>query len=543
MSELFDPTEKEVTKQDIDRFLPDVIKFVESVDVSPIPPNPSVFSQEELSNRPDMEWLKSVSCQIVAPETDNLEAQRLQLDLFLEHLQKEALVLQKSFSEIFSKEYEESPVVALDVETTGLDTRVMYKNGKITPKTIITCISIATSDTNGYCLPVLQNQLDGIKNWDYSIIVEFLTKLANKFLLVFHNAQYDREVMSINGVSLRPFPYFLDTMVLHYLMDVNDKTHKLKKVSVDLLGRKMIEISQLFTEMGVKSKVRINFDRICASTALVYAVSDAINTLGLLFYFSKMQAEDNIFLKQVTPIIVDHKLVDSLRQMYRSGFPVNFDYAMYSCKDVQHRLKTLEQTIYEFVGRTFNINSTQQVSKIVFDDFKVPTLTDMERGKPTKNNPDGLFSTAAKIFEDLYEKYPQYPILEYIVQYRQLEHALSVILSKMVVNSYVDDLLPFTRCQVQYSTVVAPTGRLSSASNGGREKILVKITPAGNVTYAYYKGDWSAGINTQAISKDEGGMNEAKRIVDLPPEAGVNLQTPYSESVEFEFVKTLAQIK
>ena len=46
-----------------------------------------------------------------------------------------------------------------------------------------------------------------------------------------------------------------------------------------MLGRKMIEISQLFTEMGVKTKMHINFDKIAVNST-VYACADALNTMG-----------------------------------------------------------------------------------------------------------------------------------------------------------------------------------------------------------------------------------------------------------------------
>lgn len=539
-SHLFDEIpEVEVKQTDLERYLPDVRKFLPKNE--PIEPNTSLFSQEELSSRPGMEWIKDISANMIAPNSPDKEAQALQLSLFVEQLEEEAILIPPDFSEMFTADFVASKVISLDLETTGLDTRVIYDNaGNIDPKVKIVSISLATSNTKGYYLPVMHNELDGVKNWDEGVIKDFLGTLSEKFLLVFHNAQYDREVLAINGVHLRPFPFFIDTLICAFQDNVNSKRYGLKHLSEILLNRKMIEISELFTEMGVKTKTHINFDRLPASTGFIYAVSDATNTYGLMIHFATK--DNSIFKRQPIPLTIDHKLIDVLRNLYRNGFPVNLDYAILSCKDVLHRLTLIEHAAYAFVGRKFNISSPQEVSYILFDEFKVPVLPDMERGKPTKTYPNGLYSTAAEKLEELYAKHPEYPLLQYIIEYRRLEHAISVNLSKLVVNSFVDRLQPYTRCQAQYSMTVIPTGRLSSSSNSGREGVFVKTTKAGSLTYSYDKGSWTAGLNTQGFSKEDGRPVKAKKIKGIGASAGLNLDTPYSEEINFELVRTLAEI-
>ncbi|MFA5071094.1 MAG: DNA polymerase [Candidatus Pacearchaeota archaeon] len=541
-SNLFAADSEEMRQQKIDRFLPDIRKYLAHQSFPNIPPDPSIFSQEQLAQRNGMEWLGQVCCNLVVPESHEIEAQQYQLEVFFNNLVASAGKMSSTFSEIYKKDYVESPVIAVDLETTGLDTRVVYdKNKKLDPKTKIVGICLATFHNIGYYLPVMHTGEDGIPNWDYAVIVAFLQKLTDTFLVLYHNAQYDKEVLSLNGVSPRGFPYYLDTMVLHYLQDVNEKTHKLKVVS-EKLGRKMVEISDLFSEMGSKQKGFVQFNRLPATNASVYGCSDAMNTYFIFYNLSSTPAEDNIFIQQHVSIKIDHMLLDSLRVMYRTGFPVNIEYSLYACKDIVHRILNLENKIYEFVGRKINIASPQQISKLLFDEYKVPVLPGMERGKPKKNSPGGLYSTSADLLDALYEKYPQYPLLAYVVQYRQLEHALSTILAKFITNSYIDSVLPYARSQVQYATTVAPTGRLSSASNGGRDQIIVKETATGNITYNFDKGDWSSGVNTQAISKDEGKNKVLNCIKSLPVECGLNFEDPYGKEVEVSFVERVAQI-
>lgn len=542
---LFDEENVEFKQQEeIDLFLPVCEEYLKNNPFPTVPSNPLVFSQEALSQRPGMEWLSNVRCNLICPENKDIEKQEQQLNAFFQKIEKEASFLQKDFSEALSSNgFEGSKIIALDLEATGLDTRIIYDyTGELKPQVKIVGVCLATSDTEGYYLPVLHTEEDGIPNWNYSLIVNFLQQVIDSFLVIFHNAQYDKEVLSINGVKTREFPYFLDTMLLHFLSDVNKKRHNLKDVSEEILGRKMVEISQLFTEMGVKSKVFINFDKLPASNGFVYGCSDAMNTMGLFLSFAQVPNENNVFIQQPTPLTIDHKLVDTLRNMYRSGFPVNIDYAIQSSKDILYRLSLLKKKLFDFVGKEFDIQSPQQVSVVIYDEFKIPPLEGMVRGKPTKNHPQGLYSTDADTLDALYTKHPEISLLEYIVQYRQLCLAVNNVFSKLIANSYVDAFIPYTRSQAQYAMTVIPTGRLSSASNGGRSGVICNETKKGNVTYSYNKGDWSCGINTQGISKPDKKHTVARKITSLPKEAGLSLSTPYPKEIELELVKLISQI-
>jgi len=543
MQSLFEEKQKPV-QDEIDLYLADCGEYLQENPIPKIPPNPLVFAQEALAQRPGMEWLNNVQCILISPVNRDKELQRQQLEDFYIQLEAEAQYLPPDFPALKDHNFPGSKFLAMDTETTGLDTRVLYDyDGNLTPKTELVCITLATTDSIGYYLPIMNTEEDGVLNFDKEVITEFIQKLVNNFLLIFHNAQYDKEVLALNGITPRDFPFFIDTLLLHFLQDVNIKRHGLKEVSEEMLGRKMIEISQLFTEMGVKTKMHINFDKLPAMNSTVYACSDALNTLGLFLQFAQMPNEKNVFLQQPVPLAIDHKMVDVLRNLYRSGFPVNLDYALDSCKDILYRLKLLEDQLYSLAGRKFDIQSPQQVSKLLFEEWKIPPLEGMVRGKPTKKEPQGLYSTAADILESLYEKHKDIKLLEYLVQYRQLSHTFTNVFSKLVINSYVDAFIPYTRSQAQYSQTVIPSGRLSSSSNSGREGVIVSLTDKGNITRHYVKGAWSAGINSQGVPKPDKKRAEANRINKLPEIAGINLDNPYPPEVELELVKLLAGVE
>ncbi len=103
-----------------------------------------------------------------------------------------------------------------------------------------------------------------------------------------------------------------------------------------------------------------------------------------------------------------------------------------------------QETIFSLAGEEFNINSTQQLGKILFEKLGLP---------PVKKTKTG-YSTNAEVLEKLRGKHP---IIEAILDYRQLTKLKS---------TYVDGLgkviAPDGRIHTCFQNTVTATGRLSS---------------------------------------------------------------------------------
>jgi len=533
---------------DPSRFLIDIPSYLVDHPIPDVDADPSNFTKEELAKLPGMDWLHSVECNLFTPSSDDPLDQLDQLKEFKNHLEKEAIFLEHEFCpQAFPEDYRE-PVIAIDTETTGLDTRVRYDyEGNLILDLKLVGLCLAVSDSVGYYLPVLHTGSDGVPNWSMEAIIEFIDWLHEDFTVVYHYGQYDRELLALNGVTkFRPWPYFFDTILLDFFADVNNKVHGLKQVSEKLLGRKMIKIEQLFEDLGAVEKIKakdkpvINFNRLSASVANVYACSDAINTFGIFKYYASQPQELNIFFNQPIPLTVDHKNIDVLRNLYRNGLPINLDYCLYAIRDLSLRIETLEEAIYEVAGRKFEIGSPQQLSLILFEEFNIPPLKSMSRGKPTKKHPQGLYSTKEENLDKLHKKYSEYKILNYIVTYRKLNVALTRLFFKMIQNSYVDSLLPFTKVKLGFSQTVIPTGRLSSeASSKGAERVQSIEHKNGKMSYIYKKGGWSCGFNCQGVNNPFFRLKSAKRMKKLPKSVGIDLNNPYPTFVTEKIVKQL----
>jgi len=175
------------------------------------------FTPKRLMSRPGMKWLGDVHLELVSPQTDDHQRE---LSDFLRKILDIAYPLHPDTFKHLPRGLNEK-IVALDLETTGLDTRVRFDlDGNLIQPTKIVGVCLAVSDIRGYYLPVRHTEADGVPNWNPDEIVIFLDNLVGQAVTIYHNAQYDREVMALEGVTkLRPAPYFFCTQILHFAMD------------------------------------------------------------------------------------------------------------------------------------------------------------------------------------------------------------------------------------------------------------------------------------------------------------------------------------
>ncbi len=76
---------------------------------------------------------------------------------------------------------------------------------------------------------------------------------------------------------------------------------------------------------------------------------------------------------------------------------------------MEEEIARLSGEIYELAGKTFNINSPQQLGKVLFEDLNLPA--------PVKTGKGKVISTAADVLETLAE---EHPIARKVLEYRQL---------------------------------------------------------------------------------------------------------------------------
>ena len=142
----------------------------------------------------------------------------------------------------------------------------------------------------------------------------------------------------------------------------------------------------------------------------------------------------------------DLPLIPVLYKMEEKGMLLNREYFKKLRAEYEEEVKNLEQKIYTFTNRTFNINSPVQLSEVLFTDLNLPT-------KGIKKTTRG-YSTGAKELDKLKTAHP---VIAEIIKYREASKLL---------NTYIIPMPELAdkngRVHTTFTQNVTSTGRLSS---------------------------------------------------------------------------------
>ncbi len=152
----------------------------------------------------------------------------------------------------------------------------------------------------------------------------------------------------------------------------------------------------------------------------------------------KEKEQDEIYRELELP------LVNVLFAMEEAGFRVDRKYLDELNTELTAEINKLSQEITSLAGEAFNLNSTQQLAKILFEKLG------LKHGKKTKTG----YSTNVEVLESLKN---EHPIIPAILQYREIVKLKS---------TYLDGMIPLIdkngRIHTVFKQAVTATGRLSS---------------------------------------------------------------------------------
>ena len=323
-------------------------------------------------------------------------------------------------------------MIGLDTETTGVDPMSCELVG----------ISLAAEPGTGYYIPV--GHSSGDPQLPLDLIREKLGPILSDPSLpkAGHNIKYDMIVLARHGMPVLGIKF--DTMIAGWILDPESRQLGLKPMAKSLLGIRMTEIETLIG----KGKQQITMDRVPVKDAAPYAAADAEVVLQLIPVLrEKMLREqtEHIFNEYEIP------LIPVLAGMEMRGVLLDRDFLRQMSADLSDRLADLEKEIYDLAGYPFNINSTQQLSAVLFNTLGlVPPRT-------AKKTAAGSYSTAADVLEEMRG---EHPVIEKILEYREIGK----------LKSTYTDTLPETvdkntgRVHTSFNQTGTVTGRLASNS-------------------------------------------------------------------------------
>ena len=323
-------------------------------------------------------------------------------------------------------ELKNAKYVSIDLETTSVNPMLAEIVG----------ISVSYNKNSAFYIPILypEKKKNNFGSNDLEVALRKMKEfLENKDIRkIGQNIKYDALILYRHGVKVSNI--FLDTMIAAHILNPAARSYKLDALSIEFLNYNMVPIEDLIG----KGKDQITMDLVPLDKISYYAAEDADIVFQLAEIFAP-KLEENGQLNFFADI--EMPLIDVLMKMENEGVYVDEDLLNEMSLNIGERLDLLVKEIYNIAEEEFNINSTQQLAKILFDDLK---LTQIKKR-----------STAENVLKELVN---EHELPELILSYRKLNK---------LKNTYID-ALPASinkktkRIHSTFNQTIAATGRLSS---------------------------------------------------------------------------------
>lgn len=249
------------------------------------------------------------------------------------------------------------------------------------------------------------------------------------------NGKYDISVMRHYGVNVTNF--YFDTMLASYVIDPDQK-HGMDDLSEKYLNYKPIPLRDLIGPKKSADKIfEVEINRLSD-----YSCEDADITFRLYELMKPILKKDGL---EKVAYDIEFPLVPVLEDMERTGVKIDINSLQAFSLDLQILLDNYSASIFKHAGENFNINSTQQLQKILFEKLRLPTTTKTKTG----------YSTDVRALESLRG---EHEIIDILMEYRQVAKLKSTYADSLpnLINSKTG------RVHTTYNQTVASTGRLSS---------------------------------------------------------------------------------
>ncbi len=252
---------------------------------------------------------------------------------------------------------------------------------------------------------------------------------------VTHNVKDLMNALLAEGLSTEGFIF--DTAIAAYLLAPTDGSYDLEKLAMTYFHfeapkAKTYLSGEAFGPMAPQEEFTAALGAMLSHTALIDLLYEELSKR------LKDLELDKLFYEVELP------LCPVLAEMERSGVLVDRKALAKFGEMLDEQIKADEAGIYELAGEKFNINSTQQLGHILFDELGLP---------PVKKTKTG-YSTNVEVLEKLKGRHP---IIDLILEYRQYTKLKS---------TYVDGLTKVIgedgRIRTSFQNTVTATGRLSS---------------------------------------------------------------------------------
>ena len=425
--------------------------------------------KEDLEDVKIVEWNREKVVDIFKRLNFNRFIERFGLDKEIK-AKKEAIkidVIEKNIDELV-KEVDKTLIFYFETTSSNDESRIIKKD----------ILGIGIYGKNGN---IIYTKLNGKED-----VLKLKSLMENADIgKISYNIKEDYVLLKEYGINMKGIKY--DADVAAYILNPTNTKHNIKDIASQYLD---IVLDELIPK---KEDMQLNmFEQVkdISNKEEVGAYVYALNSLYAIT-MQKMKEDGSIKLFEE----IEMPLVRVLGDMQFNGMFVEKLEIEKIGKELKERLEKVKKEIYEYAGEEFNINSTQQLGKILFEKLKLT--------EPKKNKKG--YSTAVETLEGIKN---EHPIVEKVLEYRGLIKLSS---------TYVDGLIIFinpkdSRIHAVFNQTITATGRISCTdpnlqnlpSHEGEGKNIKKSFKA-KEGYVYIDADYSQ-IELRVlahISKDE----------------------------------------
>ena len=317
-------------------------------------------------------------------------------------------------------------LVSFDLETTSL----------VPTQSEIVGISFSTAANSGWYIPILYKEKEA-NNFADNDLVFIINKLKNIFedkskAKTGQNIKYDAHILKRHAIDIKGLTF--DTMIAAHLLNPSARSISLGTLSLEYMNYEMVNIEELIG----KGKNQILMSEVPLAKVAFYAMEDSDIVFQLTNILTEKLKENSLFEFFTS---IEMPLVPVLLEMEYNGVFVDSNLLRSMSQETGKKLESLISSVYKLANKEFNINSTQQLAIILFDDLELPKIKKR--------------STAEEVLKKLKE-YHELPklILEYR-KYNKLKNTYLDSLSELIENST-------GRVHTTFNQTIASTGRLSS---------------------------------------------------------------------------------
>ena len=444
----------------------------------------------------------------------------------------------------------EADYFAFDLETDSVDSLNANIMG----------IGFSDSEGRGYYIPLLTS-VDKKWHWEDEKTQLAVINSIERIMLsgarkVAHNGKFDTKCLKA-AFDIDTENFWLDSMLLHYLLDENNP-HGLKIVGPKYFSEYRNYQMELKNALKASDFEEESYGDVPLEILGPYCIKDNVLTYRLARALYNEASENILKLLFYLYMPLSHIYA----QAELTGIRIDKPYV----KDLIEKYEKLEaeelQKVYEIAGREFNLNSWQQLGKVLYNPPTQPADWEPKITKKGKREiveeywpgmgfpvtedmktDSGAPGTAEGILKELPQNHPGWPIIEHILKYRGYNKMLTTYLRPFYNKADEND-----RVHTSFLLHGTVTGRLSSKPNvqniprdpevkgmfiaaPGFKLVEIDYSQAELRVMAYYSKD--PVMTEQYVKGEDIHMTTACSVFKLPPDQITKRQRKLAKLTNF----------